>query len=384
MTLPASGNPISFSQINTELGRSSSATINMNDNTLRHTFNKYGSGTTIGMSDGISKDYVRWIGLRYNRFVSGFGNEYKVFSTIDGSSYTDIGTYPVYSSVPGYTAWNGLRMVAPGGVYHNKIAYTADGGYTWSTSTAPSTNYWSAVAYGNGYWVFGCGGSGATRGLYSSDNGVTWSHTGNFPATGFWNALTYTPNGFLAVSQDGYTAYSSTGATWTASTTLTKPSGGAFTDVGYGNGYYLICCPTSAGVSIFRSTNGTSWSEVTIAGIDYGFQAISYAGGSTWFLTGGTTGSPPGYRSTDNGATWNVISTNTVNSRVLGVTFINNTRAVATGVGTPGASAYLQYTSDSGANWTATLATDLHPNGIFNIIGIVGGSNTGRRKTQGP
>ena len=53
MTLPASGNPPSFSQVNVELGYSSTAQISMNCTAFRTLF-RVSSGA-IGMSSGFGK-----------------------------------------------------------------------------------------------------------------------------------------------------------------------------------------------------------------------------------------------------------------------------------------------------------------------------------------
>jgi len=55
MPLPASANAISFSQVNTELGLSSTAQISLNDAAVRSLFGKTTAGSAISMSDGHGK-----------------------------------------------------------------------------------------------------------------------------------------------------------------------------------------------------------------------------------------------------------------------------------------------------------------------------------------
>jgi len=74
MTLPASGNSISLSQVNTELGRSATATIDMNDAAVRSLFGVGGSGTTISMSDGWGKSAVSISLTSLGSQFDGFGD----------------------------------------------------------------------------------------------------------------------------------------------------------------------------------------------------------------------------------------------------------------------------------------------------------------------
>ena len=55
MTLPA--NNLSLNQVNTELGRSATAQINLNDSAVRTLAGVGGSGTTFGMNSLLSKTY---------------------------------------------------------------------------------------------------------------------------------------------------------------------------------------------------------------------------------------------------------------------------------------------------------------------------------------
>ena len=63
MALPGSGSTISLSQVNTELGRSATQTIDMNDSSLRTLFSKTGYGNTISMSDGWGRSNVSFSSL---------------------------------------------------------------------------------------------------------------------------------------------------------------------------------------------------------------------------------------------------------------------------------------------------------------------------------
>ena len=56
MALPSSGSAISFSQINTEIGRSATAALSMDDATLRLVFGV--SSGQISMSQGQGKAYA--------------------------------------------------------------------------------------------------------------------------------------------------------------------------------------------------------------------------------------------------------------------------------------------------------------------------------------
>lgn len=55
MTLPASGNPISLSQVNSELIRSGTAILSMDDSEMRKMLQVGASGSVISMSNGYSK-----------------------------------------------------------------------------------------------------------------------------------------------------------------------------------------------------------------------------------------------------------------------------------------------------------------------------------------
>ena len=140
MALPGSGSTISLSQVNTELGRGSTATIDMNDSALRSLFGKAGSGTTISMSDGWGKSAIT-ISLT-------------TLNGIFGTAY------------PGQTAYS-ESIWSPNGVLQegtSSLGIQSAGNWASPTTTG----------IGSGYWVrfTETSSSGAGQTVYGSARGV--------------------------------------------------------------------------------------------------------------------------------------------------------------------------------------------------------------------
>jgi len=123
MTLPASGNSISLSQVNTELGRSATATLGLGDSAVRALFGVASSGA-ISMSSGFGKSAFT---VAYS---SGFGNGYLVDEVF------------FYAGSP---AGAGIRWNTNGTMdyYHYSTGF-ASLGETWGnpTTSGIGSNYW--------------------------------------------------------------------------------------------------------------------------------------------------------------------------------------------------------------------------------------------------
>ena len=141
MTLPASPNSISLGQVNTELGRSATANINMNDSAVRSLFGKPGSGNIISMSDGRGKSAV----------------------TISLASVTSGEPFEAGALGPGEASAVTLDFESDGTWHANMEAYgDASGNWATPTTTGIGSSYW--IRFTRTYFSggFGASASGST------------------------------------------------------------------------------------------------------------------------------------------------------------------------------------------------------------------------------
>jgi len=165
MTLPVSPNAISFSQVNTELGLSSTAQISLNDSAVRTLFGK--ASGAISMSDGrgksntfsftISSNQVN-ANLRTLAVNAGWNQSSQVIATINSGVY-------VYSTSTG-TAGLTINGSFPGGVTLTNNGYIMGmgGAGTATTPTAggPAISLGVNCTITNNTYIGGGGGGGST------------------------------------------------------------------------------------------------------------------------------------------------------------------------------------------------------------------------------
>jgi hypothetical protein len=186
MTLPASST-IALSQVNTELNRTSTASINMDDTGLRALFEKTSSGGIISMSDGWGKSRATISYTGGSPMIIGLTGEVCIVFTI-GGSVTFSGTrIPTRILVVGGGAGGDYRYNSGGGG-------GGGGGVAAATYTDLRGTYNFSV--GGGGIGYGTTEAGATGG--TSSFGSLLSATGGRPS-GYSSGYNYgrggTPNG---------------------------------------------------------------------------------------------------------------------------------------------------------------------------------------------
>jgi len=184
--------------------------------------------------------------------------------SIDGALWGTGGNLPssaAWSSVAGGYIGNTAVFVAvsTGGT---AAAYSADKGISWSATSLPSSGTWSAVHYYGGYFV--AVRSGSNAGAYSTD-GQSWQAS-TLPATANWADITTGVVGSSTVwvtvaSASNTAAYSvDNGVSWVAMGNL--PANTTWSAVEFGNNRFFAVA--SGGTQAAISTNGTTWSSVTL------------------------------------------------------------------------------------------------------------------------
>jgi hypothetical protein len=108
---------------------------------------------------------------------------------------------------------NGYFVAVPNA---GATAARATSGDVWASISLPISATWSNIAYGAGYFVMIASASNSV--LYSASNGAGWKST-TMPVTANWNSIAYGNGRFVALANNStYSTYSTDfGQTWTQS-----------------------------------------------------------------------------------------------------------------------------------------------------------------------
>lgn len=201
MALPASPNSISLSQVNTELGLTSTAQISMNDSAVRTLFGK--ASGAIAMSDGHGKSNSFAFTISTNQsdanlrtlaVAAGWNQATLVVATIASgveikSTSTSNAALTINGSFPaGVQLINGGTIVGKGGAggsggWQNGAFSESQGqaGFTGGTGLAASV----AVSITNNSIISGGGGGGGGNGLYVNPYCTQYGGTGGGGGNGY-------------------------------------------------------------------------------------------------------------------------------------------------------------------------------------------------------
>jgi len=207
----------------------------------------------------------------------------------------------------------------------------------WTGRTAPESNQWESVAFGNGLFV--AVGWNGTHAVMTSSDGVTW--TARSAPSSEWRGVTYGNGLFVAVADDGTARVmtSPDGITWTARTPAAVDQWVAVT---YGNGLFVAVASSSN--NVMTSSDGITWTARTGTAVNY-WHAVTYGNGV--FVAVANSG---GVMTSPDGITWTSRTAAEANNW-FGVTYGNGLFVAVSNNGTNRV-----MTSPDGVTWTARSA----------------------------
>lgn len=220
-----------------------------------------------------------------------------IYRSIDGENWTKVTGNFTTQDFTNAAYGGGRFMLTTTNTFGDRPTYSTDGGLTWIQTPLLTQRFYRDAAYGNGRWVIV--GEGGVH--ISDDGGESWTQklAPSFSGGVETQIVLWDGTQFVASHKNNYAeiATSPDGESWTVINTgnPTEPTRA----LAYGDGTYILCLQNQ----VYRSTNLTSWSKVTLpaAGIG-GYYKVAYGNGR--FVVTCKPGVAPILFSSDNGDTW--------------------------------------------------------------------------------
>jgi hypothetical protein len=185
----------------------------------------YATSTAASSTDGITWTLRTLSGTCGWRSVNFVNNLFIAVGPNDSLGRTTT------TSTDGITWTNRTMSHSGGGIYktvafgnsvyvavaNGNIASTSTDGITWTQRTLPESGDWSSLAFGNGVFVSGTGGSNYPGKMMTSTNGIAWTIR-TIPGSLYYiRGLSFINNTFIALSEGSNQFRSTDGITWTYS-----------------------------------------------------------------------------------------------------------------------------------------------------------------------
>ena len=207
-----------------------------------------------------------------NGFLVAFGNN--TFVKVEGrnssssvAQYSTNGITWTNTTMPSSQRWSAVTFannifVAVSGAngVTSQAAATSTNGITWVAATLPSFASWTSVAFGNGVFAAVSGNGSASTVAATSTNGTAWTAR-TLPISSQWSSITFGNGAFVTVSNISTGLRSTDGITWT---TATLPAS-FWLQVAFGNGIFLAINESGSATNVATSTNGTTWTARSVA-----------------------------------------------------------------------------------------------------------------------
>ena len=185
------------------------------------------------------------------------------------------------------------------------LSTSTNSGVTWVTRTVTGvTASFQAFTYGsaNGYYVGVT--NGTSNNIVSSTDAVTWVTRASANTIGFL-CVAYGNSTFVAAGYSGTVSSSTDSITWSSRTTPQTTYN--YKSIAYGAGVFVTVASSASNAvpNVAVSTNGTTWTSVTLAfsgnyAAAYDRDSLTFANNLFWFRDSNNTNT---FVST-NGTTW--------------------------------------------------------------------------------